>query len=239
MINYKLIAIKIGETVKYVSSYNEINRIAQAVFPFSVKNHPNDSITSARAQLVYDWIMTLSEQNIAEEQKEKLLDQFIKELGPEFAQSKIIEEANSRDTSIDEIRNDTEVNTSSDEIFMLMPFEGQFKWFYSNAVEPVVKLLGYKITKADDNLKIGTIIEQIKNSIKNARLVIADVTGRNPNVFYELGLAHGYNKKVLILTQKDEDIPFDIKHIRYFSYKMDTPLEITKEKLMKILKENL
>ena len=84
MTNYKLIAIKLGEILKEKSSINEINRIAKAIFPFNKKKYPNDSITSLRAKEVYDWVLTLSEQDLTETDKEKLLKNFIKELAPEF-----------------------------------------------------------------------------------------------------------------------------------------------------------
>jgi hypothetical protein len=55
-------------------------------------------------------------------------------------------------------------------------------------------------------------------AIKDAKLVIADCTDRNPNVFYEIGLAHVLGKQVVLVTQKTEDIPFDLRHLRYITY---------------------
>jgi hypothetical protein len=49
-------------------------------------------------------------------------------------------------------------------------------------------------------------------------LIVADVTGKNPNVFYELGLAHTIGKDVIIITQSDDDVPFDLKYLRYIKY---------------------
>ena len=57
--NIKLIAIQIGDAVKHKKSLNEINRVAEAVFGFPCQEFPNDSITSERAQSIYDWIMSL------------------------------------------------------------------------------------------------------------------------------------------------------------------------------------
>ena len=61
-------------------------------------------------------------------------------------------------------------------------------------------------------------MQDIWVSICNSRLVIADCTGRNANVFYEIGLAHSVGTPVLLITQSPDDIPFDLRSIRYISY---------------------
>jgi hypothetical protein len=61
-------------------------------------------------------------------------------------------------------------------------------------------------------------MEDIWDAINAARAIIADCTGRNPNVFYEIGLAHAVGKPVVLITQKGEDVPFDLKAIRYIEY---------------------
>lgn len=80
MVNFKLIATKLGEGLKNYSTINEINRIAKAVFNFDITSHPQESITSSRSQLIYDWVMTVSEQGIDERMKLLLLDEFIRNL---------------------------------------------------------------------------------------------------------------------------------------------------------------
>ena len=63
-----------------------------------------------------------------------------------------------------------------------------------------------------------SIIDDICNSILGADVVVADCTGQNPNVFYELGIAHTLGKDVILLTQSIDDIPFDISHLRFIEY---------------------
>jgi hypothetical protein len=63
------------------------------------------------------------------------------------------------------------------------------------------------------------VVSDIWNGICNARLIIADCTNRNPNVFYEIGIAHVVGKPVVLITQKQEDAPFDIRHYRMIEYK--------------------
>jgi len=80
----------------------------------------------------------------------------------------------------------------------------------------------------------------IWEAICAARIIVADCTGRNPNVFYEAGLAHTVGKPVVLLTQNKDDIPFDLRHIRYIDYEF-TPrgMAIFEERLLKTLIDEL
>src|SRR5215469_12463470 len=62
------------------------------------------------------------------------------------------------------------------------------------------------------------ILLRLYNQINKADLIVSDMTGRNPNVFYETGYAHALNKKVILLTQAADDIPFDLKHYPHIVY---------------------
>lgn len=83
MTTYKLIAIELGEGLKYSTTINQIERIATSVFDFGCDQYPHESITSSRSQKIYNWIMTLANQPINEEQKKSLLQNFIFSLTPE------------------------------------------------------------------------------------------------------------------------------------------------------------
>jgi hypothetical protein len=78
--NFKLIAIKLGEGLKYDTTINDINRIASATFDFPLTDYPYDSITSSRSQLIYSWVMTLANQSINVERKNQLLNEFVEGL---------------------------------------------------------------------------------------------------------------------------------------------------------------
>jgi ABC-type antimicrobial peptide transport system permease subunit len=78
--NYKLIAIPLGDLLKWDTSINEINRVAQATFNFDVSNFPISSITSQRVQIIYDWIMSLATKKINIDERNKLLVKFCKEI---------------------------------------------------------------------------------------------------------------------------------------------------------------
>jgi len=103
--------------------------------------------------------------------------------------------------------------------FVLMPFSNEFKNQWDMAFVPAIKSVGLKPFRADEE-ELGTnmIMRDITKCISEASLIIADLTGRNPNVMYELGLAHSAKKPVIILTQSEGDIPFDVRHIRYLKY---------------------
>jgi hypothetical protein len=62
------------------------------------------------------------------------------------------------------------------------------------------------------------MFDRIFNQISKADVLIADMTGRNPNVFYEVGYAHALGKIVILVTQNADDIPFDLKHRQHIIY---------------------
>lgn len=84
-VNYRLIAVQVGDALKYETSINEINRIAGAIFRFRCERFPNEAITSSRAQLVHDWILSLAKQQMAEEERNRLLRSFCEQLCPDDA----------------------------------------------------------------------------------------------------------------------------------------------------------
>lgn len=107
--------------------------------------------------------------------------------------------------------------------FVLMPFEDPFTSYYEKILKPTIEKCGLLALRADDVYGTRTIMSDIWRSIKNADLLIADLTFRNPNVLYELGLSHAINKKVIIITQNINDIPFDLKSFRCIIYDTKDP----------------
>lgn len=102
--------------------------------------------------------------------------------------------------------------------FVVMPFGGQFDEIYRRIYQPAIKTAGLKSLRADDIYDNQPIMQDIKQSIQNATLILADVTGRNANVNYELGIAHGLGKEVIIVTSNQNDVPSDYRHLRYLNY---------------------
>ncbi|MGL5825360.1 MAG: hypothetical protein ACRCYU_11170 [Nocardioides sp.] len=90
-------------------------------------------------------------------------------------------------------------------------------------VEKALDSRDYTVERADDDTNPGNITPRIIAAIQNADLVLADLTGLNPNVFYELAAAHGYGKPVVLIFKKGERIPFDLKDVRVVRYDMTHP----------------
>jgi len=103
-------------------------------------------------------------------------------------------------------------------VFVLMPFEEKFRPIYTEIIRPTVEKLDLKCVRSDDFYGPRPIIEDIWRLINEAKIIIADVTTRNANVFYEIGLCHAVGKDVIILTQSISDVPFDLRHYRCIQY---------------------
>lgn len=102
--------------------------------------------------------------------------------------------------------------------FVIMPIDPLLKNVYDTISTLVKDYAGMNCIRADEITKPGQITNDIWANINEARFLIADLTGRNPNVFYEVGIAHALNKSVILLTQNESDVPFDLKSIRYLKY---------------------
>ncbi len=102
--------------------------------------------------------------------------------------------------------------------FHLCPFTKPFNTIYKDHIIPSVKSTGFSISRADDMFSMRPVINDIWEEINSAEVIIADVTSRNANVMYEIGMAHTVGKPVMIITQDIEDVPFDLRHHRCIVY---------------------
>jgi hypothetical protein len=114
--------------------------------------------------------------------------------------------------------------SSSETCFVMMPFAQPLGGYYASLYEPAIKRAGLTAVRADtDIFGTGKIIDQIWAGINNARVLVAELTGRNPNVLYELGLAHALRKPVVLISSNEEDVPFDVRHVRLIYYQTSDP----------------
>jgi hypothetical protein len=102
-------------------------------------------------------------------------------------------------------------------VSVMMPFSADFNPVYTS-LQSAVQSVGMEAMRADDLWEHQFIIQDIVSLITRARVVICDCSGRNPNVFYEVGIAHSLGKEVILIAQSEADIPFDLRHIRYIRY---------------------
>ena len=106
--------------------------------------------------------------------------------------------------------------------FMLMPFSEDFDYIYG-VIKKDLNDNGLICNRADEIAGSKPILNKILTEILKSRYIIADLTNYNPNVFYELGIAHSFKDapNILLLKQKDSKIPFDLTHLTYIEYTPD------------------
>jgi hypothetical protein len=117
--------------------------------------------------------------------------------------------------------------------FVLMPFDSEFDDIYTLGIKQSCIDAGTYCERVDEQIFNESILDRIYNQISKADIVIADVTNRNPNVFYEVGYAHALGKTTILLTKNADDIPFDLKHYPHIIY--DNKIIKIKEELTKKL----
>jgi hypothetical protein len=100
---------------------------------------------------------------------------------------------------------------------VIMPFRDKFAKPYEAMKKTLVEC-GFTAVRADEVFETRGIVQIVLEQMGRAELVVADLTDCNPNVFYELGYAHALGKAVILLTQRKEDVPFDLRHRQYVLY---------------------
>ena len=100
---------------------------------------------------------------------------------------------------------------------VMMPFDAGFNDVYA-AIQLGAVNAGLRCRRADDIWENPAVIQDVVALIDRSRVVVCDCTGRNPNVFYEAGIAHTLGREVILITQSEHDIPFDLRHLRYVRY---------------------
>ena len=105
-------------------------------------------------------------------------------------------------------------------VFVLMPFEDPLTAIYTNVVKPTVESRNLICRRADDLNTNNAIMSDIWKSICEARFIIADLSKRNANVMYELGIAHTVGKETILIHQNmgSDRFPFDLAHFRIIDY---------------------
>jgi hypothetical protein len=130
-----------------------------------------------------------------------------------------------------------DINVSPHDVFVAMPFLESLRPVWEDHIRSAVASVGLRVARADDFFTADSIIRDVWNAIVQSRVMVADCTGRNPNVFYEIGLAHVLGRPVILITQDSEDVPFDLRHIRFIQYAY-TPrgMEVFEQRLAETLR---
>ena len=120
---------------------------------------------------------------------------------------------------LDESR-DQPPRRSANGLHPLMPFGDEFESVYEDLIFPALSEAGFITTRADQFNTQQSVMQDIIQSIGRSALIIADLTGGNPNVYYELGIAHGLRRQVILMTQEIESLPFDLRSYRVIEYSL-------------------
>ncbi|MDA3790427.1 MAG: hypothetical protein PF503_18275 [Desulfobacula sp.] len=102
-------------------------------------------------------------------------------------------------------------------VSVMMPFSPSFNAVHS-AISNASVMAGFACKRVDDIWNHSTVIQDVFSLIFQSFIVVCDFSGKNPNVFYEAGIAHTLGKHVVPITQSEQDIPFDLQHHRYAKY---------------------
>lgn len=122
------------------------------------------------------------------------------------------------------ITNPKDFDIDNKQVFVLTPFNDNYRGVYITIREVCLKLNLYCIRGDEEYIPNEIFPEMIKQIIKS-RLIIANITGRNPNVMYELGVAHALGKPTIIVAKDFTDIPFDLNNKRIIIYKDEEELQ--------------
>lgn len=106
--------------------------------------------------------------------------------------------------------------------FVIMPFRPELNYFYLYLKHHIENSHNIDCERGDAQVLTKPLLEKIADYIRKADVLIADCTGRNPNVFYELGIAHASDKRVILITQDNvSEAPTDIRHYEFIKYELE------------------
>lgn len=107
-----------------------------------------------------------------------------------------------------------EVSTRARSAFVVMQFTSPFDELFEEVIRPVCA----EAYRASDIYRPGIVLQSITQGLSASSVIIAEITPINPNVFYELGYAHGLRKPVILLAERDTALPFDVSGYRVIFY---------------------
>lgn len=124
--------------------------------------------------------------------------------------------------------------------FVLMPFDEDRREIYDHAIRPAAEAADFECHRADDAFEIGAIIAKIIRNIFSSDVIVADISKLNPNVLYEVGVAHTVADKTIIICEKGQDLPFNLNAYRVLFYDKTFEGGITlKKQLTEVLRESI
>lgn len=107
--------------------------------------------------------------------------------------------------------------------FVVMPFHNMFDIEYKKVITPAINELGLDVFRGDEIYDRPEIIHDVWKHLREARLVVAELSGQNSNVMYEVGLAHAIGKPIILITRSEQDVPFNLRGLRFIYYDTNNP----------------
>jgi hypothetical protein len=102
--------------------------------------------------------------------------------------------------------------------FVAMQFGEPYDTVYRTVIRPNADRRGFEVLRIDEMNRPGIIFQDIQRKIEDAKVMIAEITAPNQNVYYEVGYAHALNKPTILLAQRGKDLLFDIRSYRVIFY---------------------
>ena len=230
------------------SFYQEKLNAALAELGLAVQNDDTDKIKSASSRVeaaltgsndlfgamfadIFGGSATFSEKPGASSRDDKITKSHNKSDGKESPSSTTMEPSH-------QVFGSQEFTPDPSLCFVLMPFDKAFGPIYDDHIRDVVVGESLTCRRADEIVGVNQITADIWEYVNRSRLLIADLTNMNANVFYELGLAHALGKPVILLTQSLDHVPFDLKAHRCLIYEY-TPrgMKALEQKLRRTIRE--
>ena len=128
------------------------------------------------------------------------------------------EEVKQAEIQVEHEQREATTQQHSKSIFVVMPFSKEFDDAYTLGIREVAEKLGFVVERADSIEHNGQILEVIQEKIRACDVVVADATFQNPNVFYEIGYSHAFQKPTVLISRADESVPFDLRTINHIFY---------------------
>jgi hypothetical protein len=103
-------------------------------------------------------------------------------------------------------------------VFVVMQFSQPYNELYADVIAPICHEAGLRPERADENYSTGIVVSEIARQLSEAKIVIAEITPSNPNVYYEVGYAHAMGKPCILIADKESKPPFDVAPFRILFY---------------------
>ncbi|WP_051371647.1 hypothetical protein [Vibrio parahaemolyticus] len=134
-----------------------------------------------------------------------------------------------------------DVDLEAKSCFVIMPISAQsgyesdhFSLVYEDIIKPAVEAAGMKAVRADETVNTNLIQLDILRKVIESDIAICDMSSKNPNVFYELGVRQAFDKPTVLMIDDVTPAPFDVSSLRYVEYKKDMGYRDVKSAIEKL-----